>query len=153
MLISLDEDQSLILKKGKKNKTTSTLEQVWTFMQAAECGDGVRGLNGSQVCQGIFLDGGGPGSGKTAISGDLLTRCCCVCVGESTAAALESEGDNCPPSDLFCSPTNDNHLSYVCECIQAPASPSLSQKSEQLHIRMECQRSKISFSFSCTQKI
>lgn len=33
---------------------------------------GVRCLNGSQVCQRIFLDGSGRGSGNTAIRGDLL---------------------------------------------------------------------------------
>lgn len=33
---------------------------------------GARCLNGRKVCQWIFLDGRGGGSGNTAISGDLL---------------------------------------------------------------------------------
>lgn len=40
----------------------------------------VRWLNGSQVCQWIFLDRSGQGSGNTAISGDLLDLCLlCLC--------------------------------------------------------------------------
>lgn len=69
-------------------------------------GEGARCLNRSQVCQRVFLDGGGRGSGNTAISGDpadprllcLSRRKPSCCVGVSSLSVC--------PSGAWCSHTD-----------------------------------------------